>query len=274
MECKIYFSNELKSKFSSVDAKTKTVWKSLGAKNYKELIQIMLDKFNEFCDKIELIDYSFIKDVNVYGQSNTFFGYIKNDIDNIVAYSFVIPPAYGTRSGILSQQVFPVLSGIMTHNLNESYKTISNRPIFIFNMNENSLAPSSVLNIKSAQILGFNYFDLYDRNNDDIIKEKTGLSSIKSIEDYDIMIKKTSNNNKNEYFKLDSNKKSIKFLKTRIKDGTSVTNETYWFALKAHTGYFLAKKCGYTCDMSEIEKLKRGNKTLDSFRDYIKKVEV
>ena len=55
---------------------------------------------------------------------------------------FVIPPKYETRSGVLAQQVFPVLSGITPELKTSKDIRINNRPIFIINLNEANLTAS------------------------------------------------------------------------------------------------------------------------------------
>ena len=81
-----------------------------------------------------------------------------------------------------------------------------------------------------------------------------------------------SRNNTNEFFNVDQINKIVSFQNTRLKDGIDVNNEPYWFVLKAYAALYLAKKEGYTLDITQINTLNRGNKTLDAFRDYVDKV--
>ena len=193
---------------------------------------------------------------------------------SLLAYVFVIPPKYETRSGVLAQQVFPVLSGITPELKTSKDIRINNRPIFIINLNEANLTASVAVNIKSGTILGFNYIDVYDRDIDEILLSNGMNPAVCSLEDYDCMVSKVNKSGINEFFEVNTSDKTITFLKIRLKDGIHVNNEPYWFVLKAYAALYLAKKEGYTCEMSIMNQLSRGNKTLDAFRDFVEKTEL
>ena len=192
----------------------------------------------------------------------------------LLAYVFVIPPKYETRSGVLAQQVFPVLSGITPELKTSKDIRINNRPIFIINLNEANLTASVAVNIKSGTVLGFNYIDVYDRDIDEILLSNGMNPAVRSLEDYNCMVSKVNKSGINEFFEVNTSDKTITFLKVRLKDGIHVNNEPYWFVLKAYAALYLAKKEGYTCEMSIMNQLSRGNKTLDAFRDFVEKTEL
>ena len=192
----------------------------------------------------------------------------------LLAYVFVIPPKYETRSGVLAQQVFPVLSGITPELKTSKDIRINNRPIFIINLNEANLTASVAVNIKSGTVLGFNYIDVYDRDIDEILLSNGMNPAVRSLEDYNCMVSKVNKSVINEFFEVNTSDKTITFLKVRLKDGIHVNNEPYWFVLKAYAALYLAKKEGYTCEMSIMNQLSRGNKTLDAFRDFVEKTEL
>ena len=269
----LLFSTDFETKLSSVSSDTKREWTDIGVQNYNELLEFVVNKLNEAYPKINIESYSFEDDVSVYGQSNTYFGVIKNDRETIVAYVFAIPPSYSTRSGVLAQQVFPVLSGVIPYLDPSSDVRITNKPIFIVNLNEANQTAAMALNIKSGEILGFSYIDIYDRDINNILFSNGLKPNIRCITDYDAVIAATNKTKTNEFFEIDEVNKKIKFLRTRLKDGIHVNNEPYWFVLKAYAALYLAKRDGYSCDMTEIQALGRGNKTLDAFRDFVEKVE-
>nr|DAL98688.1 MAG TPA: hypothetical protein [Caudoviricetes sp.] len=274
VEHRLYFSSELEEKLKNVSSETKQAWKDIGANSYLELMECCIVKLNDTYSKLNIVSVSFEEDIQVYGQSNTYFGLIKNENDVLLAYVFVIPPKYETRSGVLAQQVFPVLSGITPELKTSKDIRINNRPIFIINLNEANLTASVAVNIKSGTVLGFNYIDVYDRDIDEILLSNGINPAVRSLEDYNCMVSKVNKSGINEFFEVNTSDKTITFLKIRLKDGIHVNNEPYWFVLKAYAALYLAKKEGYTCEMSIMNQLSRGNKTLDAFRDFVEKTEL
>ena len=273
MEHRLVFSQDLENKFISSSADSKNAWNSIGAADYMDLMEVAVDKLNTAFEKLNITEFMFNKTVEMYGQSNTYFGLIKNEDNTVLAYVFVIPPKYETRSGVLAQQVFPVMSGI-TPKLNHSKDIrITNRAVYIINLNECRLTAATAVNIVSGQILGFRYVDVYDRNIDAVLVSHGMKPKIKTVADYDDMVAKVNKSGCNEFFSLDQAKKVITFLTTRLKDGIHVNNEPYWFALKAYAAAYLAKAEGYRFDLSQINTLKRGNKTLNAFRDFAEKAD-
>ena len=271
MKRKIVFSNSLKEKLDTVNYTTENeIWTKSGINNTDDLLEKIKTNLNEKYLKINICEINFDDEVEVLKESSTYFGVIKNEDEVIEGYVFVIPPNYSTRSGVLAQQVFPVMSGLIPNYKESNDKQISNRPIFIVNANEVNLTPAMAVNILSGEILGFRYVDIFHRNLEEILIEKGFKGKINNIREYDECLSKLNKDNKrNEIFEIDEKNKTIKFLIVRLKDGIKVNNEPYWFVLKAYASLYLALKDGYKCDMSVFDTLQRGNKTLDAFRDYI-----
>lgn len=269
MNRKIVFSMSLKEKFNTVDYNTNQLWKNVNIHNTNELINKIIDILNEKYPKLNILECQFKEKVQIYGESSTYFGVIKNEEEIIEGYAFVIPPAYETRSGILAQQVFPVMSGIMPNFKNSKDKKISNRPVYIINANEANYTPSMAINIRSGEILGFNNVDIFNRNIEEILMEKNLNKNVNNILEYNEWLIQINKNKQNEIFTIDDANKKITYLITRLKDGIHINNEPYWFVLKAYASFYLAKRDRYKCDMSIFNQLPRGNKTLDAFRDYI-----
>lgn len=274
MKHRLFFSSELEEKLKNVSNETKQAWKGIGADSYLELMECCIGKLNDTYSKLNIVSVLFDEDIQVYYQSNTYFGLIKNENDVLLAYVFVIPPKYETRSGVLAQQVFPVLSGITPKLKASKDIRINNRPIFIVNLNEANLTAAVAVNIKSGTILGFNYIDVYDRDVDEILLSNGINPEVHFLEDYNCMVAKVNKSGINEFFEVNTISKTITFLTTRLKDGINVNNEPYWFVLKAYAALYLAKKEGYMCEMSVMNQLSRGNKTLDAFRDFVEKTEL
>lgn len=274
MEYRLIFSSELEEKLKNVTGETIQAWKDLGVSSYLELMECCTRKLNDTYPKLNIVSYSFDEELQVYGQSNTYFGLIKNENNVLLAYVFVIPPKYETRSGVLAQQVFPVLSGITPELRASKDIRINNRPVFIINLNEANLTASVAVNIKSGAVLGFNYVDVYDRDIEEVLLSNGINPTVRTLKDYDGMVAKVNKSGVNEFFEVDASNKTITFLTIRLKDGIHVNNEPYWFVLKAYAALYLAKNEGYSCKMNLMNKLSRGNKTLDAFRDFVEKTEM
>ena len=271
MNRRIVFSNELKQKLESINYSENPEWSYIGVSDCASLMSKIVKELNEKYNKLNISSFDFDDNVTAYGQKSTYFGLLKNDEDIVEAYLFVIPPKYETRSGVLAQQVFPVLSGIMEY-YNYSINTITNRPIYIINANETNHTPSMVINIKSAEILNFKYVDVFNRDLDEILKSKGMKVNVKTIEEYNEWLIQLNDQNINEYFEIDTNNKTLYYLPTRLKDGVTVNNEPYWFVLKAYSALYLALVQKYKIDMTIFDsKLQTGNKTLDALRNYVRK---
>ena len=111
MQRKIIFSKDLKEKLDNVAYDKDISWKNNEINNTNELMNKAIQLLNEKYIKLNIIDFEFRDEVVVYNESSTYFGIIENLDEIIEGYVFVIPPNYETRSGVLAQQVFPVISG-------------------------------------------------------------------------------------------------------------------------------------------------------------------
>ena len=273
----------LPDKLNSVssDVGVKRAWARIGVSDTNDMLNKIVKSLNVTYSKLN-IENCIVKDrqdikqdVDGCTRVSDFLGYIqKKDTKTIVAYFFWLPPNYSTRSGVLAQQVIPSLSGVMSY-LNEAQTkdfNISNRPIYIVNLNEQAMTPAIATNIISADIIGFRYLDIYSRDVYSIVRSAGIVSKVTTLEEYNKLVEETSSDSKsNEIFNIDTAAKVLKFLKLRLKDGKNVNNEPYWFCLKAYAAFYLAQKEKYTIDMSEINTLRKGNPTLDAFREYVDK---
>ena len=269
MKHKIIFAKEFETVLDNVKAETITVWNAYGYHNKLEVIQAAIDRLNAKYSKLEIQDYEFRSNLSIDGGSSTYFGILENEDGICDAFISVIPPKYETRSGVLAQQVFPALSSIMETIKDSKDNRISNRPIFVINMNEVNFTGAMAVNVYSGNILGFEYVDIFDRNISDVLVANKMKSKVANVIEYDEMLKINNKQGKNEYFEIDSSKKTIYFLPDKLKDGVQVNNEPYWFVLRAYAALYLAVSENYKLDMSKFNVLKKGNKTLDAFRCYV-----
>lgn len=272
MAYKLIFSKELETKFDNISFETKRIWDSIGISDSTEMVQRIVLKISELYPKVFISSFEFRDKVEVFEQSSNYFGIIEDEEDNALAYVFVIPPKYETRSGVLAQQVFPVMSGITPKLISSNDNRITNKPIFILNVNEVNQTAAMALNIVSGKILDFRYIDVFDRNIEEILMENGFNPNVQTLKDYDTLVTNINKNKKNEIFEVDYINKSIRFLILRLKDGIHVNNEPYWFVLKAYAALYLARREQYKCDMTLFDTLARGNKTLDAFRDFVHKI--
>lgn len=272
MELTLVFSTEFKNKLDTVNSEVLSAWNSIGLKNTDDVMNSLIRKINLKYPKMNVVDYRFQDIVEVEGESSTYFGYLEDELGRVLVYVFAIPPFYKTRSGVIAQQVFPVMSGILSRLSDSKLYKVTNKPILMLDINEQNHTPSMVLNSVCGTIIGFYEITLFDWDYDSILNTKGIFLPINDISSLNNAIIITSTTGTNEFFEIDIKKKSIKFLKIRLKDGIHVNNEPYWFVLKAYAATYLAYKEGYKIDMSDIETLSTGNKTLDAFREYISRL--
>lgn len=283
MEYRLTFPKDMYDKLLSVasDASIKTAWAELGIDSADAMISKAVYLLKEEYPKtnitdVKIIDKKYIKtQINGCNRVSDFLGYIsivKENSEVIVAYCFMIPPNYNGRSTVLAQQVIPTISGIMNVIKDSLDYKFSNKPIYVINFNEVSMPKSVATNILCADILGFRYIDIFKRNAYEILQAECANIENKNIQSFDYLIKKTSDNNQNEIFQLNTEQKKITFLIDRLKDGVNVHNEPYWYCLKAYAAIYLALSDKYKIDMSIFNTLQKGNPTLDAFRLYVKKL--
>ena len=270
MSSTLVLSVEFENKLNSVNQSTTDAWNGIGLLNITDVINSIITKMNSINEKLDISSFEFRNDVDVLGESSDYFGFVINENGDVIAYTFAVPPHYPTRSGVLAQQVFPVLSGFISRIVDSELYRISNRPVYILNFNEAKHTASMAVNYFSGEILGFYYIDLFERDIHQILVDNGFDPSLKTLSNYNYILSSLQGRATNEIFLIE-NGNTIKFLKTRLKDGVHVNNEPYWFVLKAYAALYLSINEHYTIDMSEIDRLNRGNRTLDAFRDYVQR---
>lgn len=271
MNHKLVFAKEFENILDNVKQETVASWTSAGYTNKTGVINAAIERLNTAYPKLNIVSYEFRTSLSIDGGSSTYFGILENEDGECDAYISAIPPKYETRSGVLAQQVFPALSGIMNTIQDSKDNKISNRPIFVINFNEVNFTGAMAVNVLSGMILGFGYVDIYDRDISAVLLANNLSDRIRTVLEYDLMLKTNNKQGKNEYFEIDVANKKIYFLPDKLKDGVQVNNEPYWFVLRAYAALYLALGEKYNCDMSKFNVLRTGNKTLDAFRKYIER---
>lgn len=199
-------------------------------------------------------------------------GIILNEIGEIEEVICIVPQL-DSRSGYISQQLIPILYNFILENLREyNLDLIGKTPIKVYDYNE-SITEAMKLNILCANILGI---EVYNKNNkvkiDEYLTENKNISLTKL--DELISITSSSPIGENEIFKLID--KTLIFKKTRLtpneKNG-GLTNQPYYFCIKAYPAIILALKEGYKINFDELlEEIYENNKTLNLFLKYALKI--
>lgn len=196
----------------------------------------------------------------------------KGEIEEVIC----IVPQLDTRSGYISQQLIPILYYFILENLRgHNLDLIGKTSIKVYDYNE-SITDAMELNILCANILGI---EVYNKNNkvkiDEYLTENKNISLVK----LNKLISETSkasdsSTEKNEIFELID--RTLVFKKTRLtpngKNG-GLTNQPYYFCIKAYPALILALKEDYKINFDELlEDIYENNKTLNLFLKYALKI--
>lgn len=213
----------------------------VGYASIDKFIDVIVMRLNEFDASLKLKEISF----HYLADTDKYIGLILDEQLNKKYNVCVIPPKLGTRSGFLTQQVFGFVSNLILSNtpVGEG-DCLTDKPLIVVNcMLGETLPNSSICNIVSAKILGFEYLDIFkrkesfDKKVNNLMSYYTNLKLYKDI-DKDFTI------NENV---LKFNTGRLKYLK-----GT-LTNEPYYFAIDSYPALVLAYREGYKIDVSSFE---------------------
>lgn len=260
----------LTKKFEQILLSTDTInlLTQKGINDIDEYSVLLKDSINVSNPKLN-VENVFYEDITI----DTYTGYIFDDNDKITCYLFIIPPKLGTRSGFITQQMFGFLSNVILKNTTSNDNTISNKPVYIINSDVSGINISKAINIVGSQILNFTFLDVFNRDFENILFEKKGKIKFKSLVDYNNLIGAI-----NDYFVVDVPNKTIKFKSDKLKDfSQSLTNEPYYFAIKAYPALYLASKEKFDIDISLFENWyndlnKITNKNIEAFYLFAKKI--
>ncbi|WNW01867.1 AAA family ATPase [Tenacibaculum sp. HL-MS23] len=262
---KIIFSNKLNDILLSQESLSLLLTKGLSS--FDDFIDSLIDSINHYNPKLNISNIVF-QDIKL----DTYSGLIHDETEKPLGYLFLIPPKLGTRSGFLSQQVLGFLSNVIKAIEKTPTYEVSNLPIYILNSDVEDIILSKAINIVGARILGFHFIDLYGRDEKSILLEKYGEVSFKSIAEFDNLLKL---NGVNEYFDLDISNSKIIFKTDRLKNlQEPLTNEPYYFGIKALPALCLASKESFDIDLTAFDVWypTGTNKNVKSFYEYANKL--
>lgn len=259
----IILSHKFKEKLSNQDSLN--VLKEKNINSIDEFEKAILNRLNHIDDKLEIkaIRYEELK-------SDMYIGFIYSESDALVAYLSIIPPKLDTRSGFLSQQIFGFISNIILSNLESPNRQVVDKPFYILNSDTEEIKLAKAINIIGSEILNMVFIDLYNRTIEEVLPEKKPKSYFKTLANYNALIGDSS------YFELSNN--TISFKASKLKDLKEVlTNEPYYFAIKAYPALYLAYKEHYNIDVSVFATWEQSgkfpNKNVNAFYLYAKRLE-
>ncbi len=265
MSNKIIFSDKLKDILSTQESLNLIVGK--GITDLDNFIQNLIDSINAYNPKLSISTVEFL-DIKL----DTYSGLIQDQKEMTLGYFFLIPPKLGTRSGFLSQQVLGYLSNVMKMIESSPTYEVSNLPVYVLNSDVEEIILSKAINIVGAKFLGFHFIDLYNRDEKAILLEKAGKDTFKNLKEFDELLQL---NGGNEYFDLDIANSKITFKTDRLKNlQEPLTNEPYYFGIKALPALYLASNESFQIDLSAFDAWypTGTNKNIKSFYEYATKL--
>lgn len=256
MANKLILSKSLIDKFNSTNYST-SFWTNIG-------IATSTDLQKRICDKLNLLNHKLnvthIEAANT-GESSSNYGYILNQKGEKICYFFAIPPGTDSRSGFLAQHVYSGLKHITDKTIVSSCFEPYNLPVCIININEFTLTPSKIINIRGAISIGLNYSDIFNR---DIPNEFVDLDEMNK----ELI---AVNGSSNQYFTLDLINQIITFKTDTL---TTNTNDRYFYSAKAYPALYLASRDGYKIDITKFKASgTTNNGTLRTFINYAEKLQ-
>ena len=236
--------------------KARTALSSVGYSNIEDFEKQIIDRLNKAHKELNIksISYHELRD------TDTYIGVILDNALNKIYNVCVVPPVLGTRSGFITQQVFGFISNLIILNKNINSYTFTDKPVIIVNcLVQNDLPDSSVCNVISAKVMGFEYIDIFNR------REDFGTPYNTLIEYYN-----TISQHKDSLYKdLIIDGRIVTFRTERLKGlKETLTNEPYYFAIDAYPALLLAGRENYTIDLSDFKTWYdnvRNNKNIEAF---------
>lgn len=266
----LVFSDKLLSRFTDIVTKNQIP----GVNNANDFIDDIVNCLSLINPELEIgfQDIFFTNEYD-YLEMKTYLGVMRED-NSIIGYVSIIPPIVGSRNAYISQQVFAGSNLIINELLDSDYVNLYGKPLYILDICRDSLALSSAFNAYIMEKLGAYYQGLYNNyrkilfNHFKDTKFKYGFSTLKEYEEmYNEIV-----SGSNEYFSVDENRKIVRFLSDKMAGKSGLTNEPYWFVMKAFLAAQLGYKEKYTLDISDISNNVIPNKTIDTFKNYVQKL--
>ena len=280
MEHRLVLCQTVKDTIDNADPTALTAWNAKGYTSPTDLLDKVKERLNEYNTKLNLIDIDVRSTIDVYGSTCNYLGLIETVEANpkTKAYVFFTQPIVGSRSAFFEQQFFPVISSVIDNGIASKEYHLTNRPVYIVNVNTDNMTTSMALSVYSGKVVGFNIIDMMDNDIDSILLSAGYDTSKPSIEEFDKLITSisVSKPKANSFFDLDLVMKKITYLDSKFRDKTgalktTLTNEPYWFMLRSLAALYIVDKEGFKFDVTSLSSLS-ANKSLGAFIKYVEKI--
>lgn len=279
MEHKLVLCKNIKDMIDAANSTALGEWAKKGYSSPADLLDKVVKRLNAYNSKLNIGAIEVRNIVEIYGSSCNYFALIESveTVPEIKAYVFFTQPVVRSRSAFFEQQFFPVISSVIENGINSNEYHLTNRPVYIVNINTDNMTPSMALSVYSGHTVGFNIIDMMDNDIHGILLA-AGYDTLKpSIDEFNKLITSISTSKKNNFFELDSLQKKITYKDEKFRDSktgtlkTTLTNEPYWFMLKSLAAVYIVDDEDYDFDVTSLNSLS-GNKSLGAFIKYIKKL--
>ncbi len=242
-------------------------WQQIQIDTPEDMINRIIDDMNRKYNKLNITSYRIEKKDSIKhiignkGNSSIYAGYFENENTNIDGLFFYIPPNLDTGNDVLTRQVMPVLLGIyegLPENKDDCY--FHNRPVYIVNVNEKNRIEQDAVKtcIICAELMGFNYMDVFNRPYRDVICGENDVSDsviIDTIDAYDKLL--TQNGKKrNGYFEYDRENRIVKVLSNGLEDSSNITADLYRYCIKIIPAVYLASKEKYALNIKSLKDIR------------------
>ena len=265
------FETNLNDAFANNDIHAK--WLRIGIDTVLDMKSNIIAKLNEKYPKLNITEFRIeskqtIKErIENNGSTSVYAGYIEKDNGNIDGLFFYIPPSLNSGNDFLTRQVFPSLIGIyenISPNMEDMH--FNSRPVYILNINETNRSEQRAVKISflCAELLGFNYLDVFERDFHDIITDEDSNIPVITLTIFNNLF---ITNGNNEWFTVNHIDKTLKLLSSRVTSSSNPSAEIYRYALKVLPAIYLAIEEGYRIDLSDFE-----NVNVGMFRTYLSKI--
>ena len=127
----------------------------------------------------------------------------------------------------------------------------NNRPVYILNVNETNRSEQRAVKISflCAELLGFNYLDIFSRDYHDILNNDGIEGGIKKLANFNQLFVV---NGVNELFRVDDEHKTLKLLSSKVVTSSNPSAEMYRYCLKILPAIYMAINEGYQIDASDF----------------------
>lgn len=252
-------------------------WIQIGINTAQEMIETIIAKFNLFFPKLNIKSHRFEhKDiikmkVGNQGNASVYTGYIEGN-SNVVGLFFYIQPSLDSANDILTRHMMPTLlgiyDGIKDHMVDLHF---NNRPVYIANLNENGRSEQTSVkkNFICAELLGFNYVDIFNRDYKDIIRDidfnGSPLEEIRTLEQFNILMEFRG---VNPYFMVDESE--VKLLSEKVVNSSNSSAEIYRYFLKVLPAIYFGIETGLSINFSDFDDVELRH--IDTIRAYINNI--